>query len=126
MGSTAPPQPPVRLFISGLAPPSSGLPAALEERFSSFGRVTGVTVPPPTAAQRALAGEGDDPTRGFAYVDLVPKDDASVRRAVAAVRFECRGERERGRRGACAASRRRVFATFTRFFFLLFSSLNQL
>ena len=94
---------PVRLYVSGLAPPAANLPTALAERFSSFGTVVGVTVPPPTDAQKGLA-DGDaaaspppDPVRGFAYVDLAPKDEGSVRRAVAAVSWWRRGkQRMRG------------------------------
>lgn len=102
----APPAAAVRLYVSGLAPPSADLPAALTQRFSSFGAVNGVTVPRPTDAQRGALDGGaspppeTDPVRGFAYVDLVPNDDASVRRAVAAVSSRGCGRAD----GDCACS----------------------
>jgi RNA recognition motif-containing protein len=65
----------IRLFVGGLAAEVTA--GDLQERFAPLGNVQNITIP---AAKVA----GFD-HRGFAYVDFVPKTDASLRKLFSAV-----------------------------------------
>lgn len=70
-----------RLYVGGL--PEGVTEESIKARFNTFGRVLSVELP----AARVLEGEGAEARshRGFGYVELVPADDAAVRRCIGAV-----------------------------------------
>lgn len=85
MGLSSPSQPQsgaVRLYVGGL--PHDIRPEQLAQRFQPFGAVHAVELIPEKAGD--VSGTHPlKPCRGFAYVQLVPKDDTSLRRCVSMV-----------------------------------------
>lgn len=71
-----------RLYVGGL--PESVTEESIKARFNTFGHVVSVELP----AVKVLGGEAAEARshRGFGYVELVPSDDAAVRRCIGAVR----------------------------------------
>ena len=88
---------PVRLFVGGL--PSSVSSTQVGQRFESFGKVLTVELVPEKTGT-TTASSPVHPCRGFAYVQLRPNDDASLRRCISMVSFQanayCPSAREHG------------------------------
>lgn len=88
---------PVRLFVGGL--PSSVSSTQIGHRFESFGKVLAVELVP-EKTDTMTASSPLQPCRGFAYVQLRPNDDASLRRCISMVSFQpdayCPSAREHG------------------------------
>ncbi len=73
---------PVRLFVGGL--PSTVSYSQISQRFESFGEVHGVELVPGKEGM-VHASQPLQPCRGFAYVELSPSDEASLRRCISMV-----------------------------------------
>lgn len=75
---------PVRLYVGGL--PSSVSCSHVGQRFESFGTVISTELVPEKRGT-VSASSPLQPCRGFAYVQFIPKDEASLRRCVSMVRL---------------------------------------
>lgn len=73
---------PVRLWLSGL--PGTVSSSQISQRFESFGKVESVELIPEKIGT-ASANSPLQPCRGFAYVQLSPRDGASLRRCISMV-----------------------------------------
>ena len=73
---------PVRLWLSGL--PGTVSSSQVGQRFESFGKVESVELIPEKNGTMS-ASSPLQPCRGFAYVQLSPKDEASLRRCISMV-----------------------------------------
>ena len=76
----------VRLFIGGIPPNVER--GELEQRFASFGIVTACDYASPKPQ-----GHADFPAelRGFAYVELEPKDEAAIAKLLTVVSWDLGG-----------------------------------
>lgn len=71
----------VRLFVGGLPP--SVHRSELEARFVPFGRVAASELAEPKGLSQASDGPA---ARGFAYVELEPKDEGAIAKCLSLVR----------------------------------------
>jgi hypothetical protein len=76
---------PIRLFVGGL--PSTVSSTQIGQRFESFGKVIAVELVPEKTGT-VTSGNPLHPCRGFAYVQLRPNDDASLRRCISMVNLQ--------------------------------------
>jgi RNA recognition motif-containing protein len=72
----------VRLYVGGL--PGEVSKEQLAQRFQPFGAVAAVQLVPEKPGTPA-ASRPSKPCRGFAYVQLVPKDEAALHRCLSMV-----------------------------------------
>ena len=72
----------VRLYVGGL--PSTASCSQISQRFESFGEVHSVELVPEKVGT-VHATYPLQPCRGFAYVQLSPNDEASLRRCISMV-----------------------------------------
>ncbi len=74
---------PTRLFVGGI--PQDVTPEQIAQRFKSFGTVQSVDLAPEKEGS-VTAGPLVRSCRGFAYVQLIPKDAAALHRCISMVR----------------------------------------
>jgi len=86
---------PVRLYVGGL--PAGVTEQELRQRFTPFGEVTAVSIAPPK-----MYGPDASFPRNFGHVELVPKDEAALRKGISAYN----GCRWKGSVLKCAPARR--------------------
>ena len=72
----------MRLYVGGL--PNTVSCSQISQRFESFGEVHGVELVPEKEGT-VRASQPLQPCRGFAYVQLNPSDEASLRRCISMV-----------------------------------------
>ena len=79
----------VRLYVGGL--PGDVSPEQVAQRFQPFGTITAVELVPEKAVVTAMPRSALKACRGFAYVQLAPKDAAALHRCISMVRtLACR------------------------------------
>lgn len=78
----------VRLYVGGL--PGDVSPAQVAQRFQPFGTIAAVELVPEKGVVTAEPRRALSACRGFAYVQLTPKDAAALHRCISMVRMLAR------------------------------------